>query len=131
MGIAGETSTRSTTELVMDVADDVRMLVRKEIELARIELIDGIKAQLIGGGIILLAIASLLPALFFGILALAYWLPFSEEVSFAIVAGALFVFVGIGVVSGIWIMRRRRPKLSKSVASIKEDVRWAREQITS
>src|SRR5688572_26322213 len=34
----------STSELVMAVADDLRLLLRKEIELARIELLDGVKA---------------------------------------------------------------------------------------
>jgi hypothetical protein len=122
---------RSTTELLMEVTDDLRMLVRKEIELARIELIDGLKAQLIGAGIITLAVISVLPALLFGIFALVYWLPFSLEVSFALVAAGMLILALIGIGAGIGIMRRRRPKLDKSVASIKEDVRWAREQLTS
>ena len=123
--------TRSTTELVMDVADDLRLLIRKEIELARIELIDGIKAQLIGVGLIALAAISVLPALLFFIFALTFWLPFSPEVSFAMVGGGLLTLAAMVVLIGVGIMKRRRPKLEKSVASIKEDVRWAREQLTS
>jgi uncharacterized membrane protein YqjE len=123
--------TRSTTELVMDVADDLRLLIRKEIELARIELIEGIKAQLIGAGLIALAAISLLPAALFFLFALTFWLPFAPELSFAIVGAALLLIAGIGVLIGLGIMRRRKPKLEKSVASIKEDVRWAREQLTS
>jgi hypothetical protein len=126
-----ETSTRSTAELVMDVADDLRMLVRKEIELARIELVDGIRAQLIGAGIILLAVLGSLPALGFGLFALAFWLPFSRAVSFAIVGGGLATFAVGGTAIGIGLMRRRRPRLDRSIASIKEDVKWAREQLTS
>ena len=126
-----ETSSRSTAELVMDVADDVRLLVRKEIELARIELVEGIRAQLIGAGIIFLAVAGSLPALGFGLFALAFWLPFSREVSFGLVGAGLIAFTVIGTFIGIRIMRSRRPRLDKSVASIKEDVRWAREQLTS
>jgi hypothetical protein len=123
--------TRSTTELVMDVADDLRLLIRKEIELARIELIDGIKAQLIGAGLIALAVIGLLPALLFFLFALTFWLPFAPEVSFAIVGAALLALAAGAIAIGIGIMKRRRPKLEKSVASIKEDVRWAREQLTS
>ncbi len=123
--------TRSTTELVMDVADDLRLLIRKEIELARIELIDGIKAQLIGAGLIGLAVIGLLPALLFFLFALTFWLPFAPEVSFAIVGAALLALAAGAIAIGIGIMKRRRPKLEKSVASIKEDVRWAREQLTS
>jgi hypothetical protein len=126
-----ETSARSTAELVMDVADDLRMLVRKEIELARIELVEGLRAQLIGAGIILLAVLGSLPALGFGLFALAFWLPFSNEVSFAIVGAGLAAFAIGGTLLGVGIMRRRRPRLDRSVASIKEDVKWAREQLTS
>jgi hypothetical protein len=123
-------SARSTAELLMDVTDDVRMLLRKEIELARLELMEGLKAQLIGAGIIALAIASSLPALLFALIALGLWLPFSREVSFAIVAGGLSVFTVAGVGIGIWVMRRRRLRLRRSIDSIKEDVRWARDQMT-
>jgi uncharacterized membrane protein YqjE len=114
----------------MDVADDVRLLVRKEIELARIELMEGLKAQLVGAGIIALAVLSVLPALLFAVVALALWLPFSREVSFAILAGALSMFTVVGIVAGIWVMRRRRPGLRRSIDSIKEDVKWARDQMT-
>ena len=114
----------------MDVADDLRMLLRKEIELARHELIDGLKAQLLGAGIIALALISVLPALLFAVIALALWLPFSREVSFAIVAGGLSMFTVVGIGIGIWVMRRRRVRLDRSIDSIKEDVRWARDQMT-
>lgn len=124
-------TSRSTAELVMDMADDVRMLVRKELELARIELMEGLKAQLIGSAVIAFALIGLLPAFFFGLIALAAWLPFSREVSYAIVGGGLLGFALLGTLIGIRIMKGRRPRLDKSVASIKEDVRWAREQLTS
>jgi uncharacterized membrane protein YqjE len=125
------TESRSTAELVMDVADDLRMLIRKELELARIELMEGLKAQLIGGGLIALAVISVLPAMLFGLFALVYWLPFSVEVSYAIVGGAMLFGAVVLIGIGIRIMKSRRPSLDKSVASIKEDVRWAREQLTS
>lgn len=124
-------SGRSTTELVMDVADDLRLLVRKEFELARIELMEGLKAQLVGAGLITLAVIGILPALLFFLFALTFALPFSSAVSFAIVGAGLLALVAAGVLAGVGIMKRRRPKLDKSVASIKEDVRWAREQMTS
>lgn len=123
--------TRSTAELVMDVADDLRLLVRKEIELARIELMEGLKAQLIGAGLIALAVIGVLPALLFFLFSLTFWLPFSNQVSFLITGTGLLLFAVAGVAMGIRIMKRRRPKLDKSVKSIKEDVRWAREQLTS
>jgi hypothetical protein len=125
-----EAPSRSTVELVMEVADDLRMLIRKEIELARIELVEGLRAQLVGAGLIFLAVLGSLPALGFGLFALAFWLPFSREVSFAVVGGGLLAFAVAGTAVGIGIMRRRRPRLDRTVASIKEDVKWAREQLT-
>jgi hypothetical protein len=122
---------RSTSELVMDVADDLRLLLRKEVELARIELLDGLKAQLIGAGLIIVAAIALLPAFLFLIFAGTFWLPFSPEVSFALVGFGLLAVAAIVILVGIRVMKSRRPKLDKSVASIKEDVRWAREQLTS
>ena len=115
----------------MEIADDLRMLVRKEIELARIEIFEGIKAQLMGAGFIALAVIALLPALLFFLFALTFWLPWSNQVSFAFTGGVLLALAGLGIMVGVRIMKRRRPKLDKSVASIKEDVKWAREQMTS
>jgi hypothetical protein len=124
-----ETSTRSTPELVMDVADDVRLLVRKEIELARIEFLEGLRAQLVGAALIGLALVASLPALLFGLFALAFWLPYSHEVSFSIVGAVLLALVALFILTGLGIMRRRRLRLKRSIESIKEDVRWARDQI--
>jgi hypothetical protein len=126
-----ESKQNSTAELVMSVADDVRLLIRKEFELARIELMEGLKAQLIGAGLIAVAVLAVLPALLFGVFAFVFWLPFSPEVAFAITGGAMLVVAGGLIVLGVLKMKGRRPNLDKSMASIKEDVRWARQQLTS
>jgi len=126
-----DTSTRSTSELVMAITDDLRMLVRKEIELARIELLEGLKAQIIGVGMIAFAAICLLPALLFFLFALTFWLPWSNQVSFLFTGCVLLGLATAIILTGVMIMKRRKPKLEKSVASIKEDVRWAREQMTS
>ena len=69
--------------------------------------------------------------LFNFIFALTFWLPFSDAASFAIVGGVLLLLAGAGAFIGMRIMKKRRPSLDRSVASIKEDVRWARDQMTS
>ena len=115
----------------MEIADDLRMLVRKEIELARIEFLEGVKAQFIGAGLIALAAIALLPAFLFFLFALTFWLPWSNQISFLFTGGVLLGLAGIAIMVGIRVMKRRRPKLDKSVASIKEDVKWVREQMTS
>lgn len=126
-----EQKQQSAAELVMSLADDVRLLVRKEIELARIELMEGLKAQLIGAGLITLAVLSVLPALLFGIFALVFWLPWSNQVSFALTGAFLLVIAAVLILIGMRVMKGRKPNLDKSMASIKEDVRWARQQLTS
>src|SRR5688500_1547621 len=98
-------SGRSTSELVMDVADDLRLLVRKEFELARIELVDGVKAQLIGAGLITLAAIGTLPALLFFLFAITFALPFSPAVSFAVMGVALLAVAALGIFIGIRIMK--------------------------
>lgn len=124
-----DVGTRSTTELLMDVADDVRLLVRKEIELARIEVVDGLRSMLLGTGVLLLAAFASLPGLLFLVIALALWLPFSAQVGFAIVGAGLLAFTGGGIAIGVALVKRRKPGISKTVDAVKEDVRWAREQI--
>lgn len=128
---ATQAEARSTSELIMEVADDLRLLIRKEIELARIEFFEALRAQVIGGALIGLALVASLPALLFGLFALAFWLPYSPEVAFSLVGGGLMTFVLLGVLTGLAIMRRRRIRLKRSIDSIKEDVRWARDQLTS
>ena len=71
------------------------------------------------------------PLRFWLIFALTFWLPFSDAASFAIVGGVMLLLAGVGALIGVRIMKSRRPDLKKSVASIKEDVRWARDQMTS
>src|ERR1041385_7776811 len=112
-----DTSNRSTSELVMDIADDLRLLVRKEIELARIEILEVIKAQLIGAGLITVSLIALLPALLFFLFALTFWLAWSNQVSFAFTGVVLLALAGIAIMVGIRVMKRRRPKLERSVAS--------------
>jgi hypothetical protein len=123
-------SSRSTAELVSDVAGDVTLLVRKELELARTELLRGLKVWGIGGGLVVFAAVASLPGLFFLVIALALWLPFSAEVGFAIVGGGMLAFALLGIAVGVWMVKRRKPGVGTAVDSIKEDVRWARGHLT-
>ena len=65
-------------------------------------------------------LVAVLPALLFFVFALVFALPFSHAWSFLIVAFGLLFFAAAAIGTGIGIMKRRRPKLDKSVASIKE-----------
>jgi hypothetical protein len=122
-------SSRSTAELVADVADDLRMLVRKELELARIELTEAVGDKLKGAGLIAAAAAASLPGLFFLVVAGALWLPLSPQAGFAIVGGGLLFVAGIGVFVGIRLFKRKRTGGGAALESVKEDMRWARSRI--
>jgi hypothetical protein len=113
--------TKATGELVREVADDLQMLVRKELELARVELLDGLKAQLKGAGLIAFAGAASLPGLLFLVIALALWLPFSAAAGFVIVGGGIS-----GLATALHLRDRARPAYKGNGPSPSDPwiVRW-------
>jgi hypothetical protein len=125
------TGGRSSIDLARDVASDLGTLVRKELELARHELIEAlvarIKAAAAGAG----AGAMLLIAtLFFGLAAtaaIARRLPFWA--ASLIVAGGFTLLA----VSALFfaLVRVKRPPLApeETRRTVKEDVEWARAQL--
>lgn len=123
-------SGRSTAELVSDIASDVQQLVRKELELARVELMEGLRSSLVGAGVIAAAVVASLPGLLFLTIALALWLPVSNAVGFAIVGGVMLLFTVAGVALGVRKLKSKKPTVGTAVESIKEDVRWARGHLT-
>jgi hypothetical protein len=122
----------STLSLVRDIASDAGTLVRKEIELARIEMVEAAKARVsmaIGIGV---AAVAALAALIFGGLAVATALDRSLPgwASRLIVAGMYMALALAGL--AIAAMRQKRapsfaPRETKR--TVKEDVEWARAQL--
>lgn len=125
-----DVSQRSTAELVGDIADDVRMLVRKELELARIEYTEAFSQKLKGAGLVAAAAIATLPGFLFLVVAAALWIPLSDAAGFAIVGGALLVLAAVAILVGIRMVRKPRKETGVAIDSIKEDVRWAREHLT-
>ncbi|HVE91563.1 MAG TPA: phage holin family protein [Actinomycetota bacterium] len=121
-----EVSTRSTGELIRDVADDLRMLVRKEMELARVELVDSLSSKLKGAGLIAAGVLAAFPGLLFLAVALAVWLPVGTALGFLIVGLIMLALTALGVVLGARALKEKSGGVGTSVESIKEDVRWAR-----
>lgn len=124
-----DVSSLSTAELVRDVADDVRMLVRKELELARVELTEAVADKAKGAGLIAGAAVASLPGLIFLVVALALWIPPSNEAGFAIVGSAMLVAAGIAVALGVRLVKKPSKGATGAVDSIKEDLRWARSRL--
>ncbi|HVL82510.1 MAG TPA: phage holin family protein [Actinomycetota bacterium] len=131
----GSKGDRATGDLIREVAGDLQLLVRKELELARTELVEGVTAKVKGAGLAAGAFLLVFPALLFLFVALALWLPRILPVSvaggFLIVSLLMFLFAGLVIGIGIKIFRSGRPGVASTVESVKEDVRWARGHLRS
>ena len=122
---------QSTLELVRGIATDTTTLVRKELELARIEIVEAIVARVkaigaLGGA----GVCGLIAVLFggaAGAAALSYVVP--VWAALLIVMGAFFVIAGIAAMMGI--VRMKSPPLApkETERTIEEDVRWAKEAL--
>lgn len=119
-----------TLELVTRLVHDSKQLVKTELDLAKAELIDDLKRELrmvarlgIAALCALLTLNLLLMALVF---ALAQQLLPGWAAALAVAAGVL----AMGAVAGFtgWRMRVKAP-LEKTLKTLKEDVRWAKERM--
>ena len=121
----------STMRLVGQVAGDVGALVKKEVELARQEVTEGVMARVkavaafaVIGVIGLFIVGFLGASLAAGLAeAMATWL------ALLIVAGVFVVLAALAAVFGV--ARLKRPPIApeKTKETIKEDVEWARAQL--
>jgi YihY family inner membrane protein len=122
---------QSTSELVGGIAADIGILVRKELELARHELLESLIARLKSAAALATAGVVGLIGLIFGALAVADLLAKVMDVwaSRAIVCGAFF-FVSVGAL--LYAAKRlKRPPLApvETQRTVKEEVQWAKAQL--
>lgn len=121
---------RSLGDLFATLANQASTLVRQEVELARTEMSQkaarvGKEAGLIGVGAVL-ALGGYLALVAALIVILAIWMPLWVA---ALVVG--LVFTGIGlllVMEGLKAIKRLDPKPRATIATVKDDVAWAKEQ---
>jgi hypothetical protein len=125
------TPERSTIELVRAIAQDSSLLVRKELELARLELTEAAMARAKGAAAFGAASAMGFLALIFlsvaGAVALDIVLP--RWAAWLIVGGAFLVLAGGAAMFGLRRMKRPSMKPEETVRTVKEDVQWARAQL--
>ena len=118
-------------ELVRDIAADSSTLVRKEVELAKQELLEAITARLQAVGAVAMAGVFGLFMLEFLALAAAAALDilFPAWLAALIVAGGFALIAGPAVLFGV--RRMKAPPLApqETVRTVKEDVAWARAQL--
>jgi hypothetical protein len=120
--------TRSTPDLVKSIGSDAALLVRKEIELAKQEVKEGITSKLLGGALLAVGGVFGLYALGFlataGARALGIVLPLWA--GFLIVGGVFLLLAGIGAMAGIRKLKESPVAPVQTKETIKEDVEWAK-----
>jgi hypothetical protein len=125
---------RSIRELVDQLSNDVRGLVRAEVNVIRAELEEKMRRLAVGGGLIaaagVLGLVVLGAATATAIIALANVL--ATWLAALIVTVVLAIVAGILLMIGLRIVRRAVPPAPKeSVDSIKEDVSWVKARARS
>jgi hypothetical protein len=125
---------RSIRELIDQLSEDVRGLVRAEVSVIRAELEEKVRRLAVGAALVavagVLGLVALGAATATAIIALANvlatWLA-------ALIVTAAFAFVaGIALLVGLRILRRGVPPApTESVDAIKEDVSWVKARARS
>lgn len=129
----GETRNSSTGELVKQLSNQLSTLIRKELDLAKVELTEkgktaGVGAGMFGGaGVVgLLALAALTTAvvLLLDKLMDAWVAALIVALVYGAVAGAL-------ALAGRDRVREATPPAEQTIETVKEDVQWAKSQARS
>ena len=121
----------SIPALLRAIATDASTLVRKEIELARQELAEGVRARAVGLALFgAAAVAGLFLVLFLGLAgaaALALVLP--AWAAYALVAATFAVLAAGTALVGRRALRRTPLAARRTRRTIEEDVRWVRDRL--
>lgn len=122
---------RSMPDLVKSIAGDTATLVRKEVELARQEVVEGIMAKVKGAGAFGVAgFIALLALIFFGITTgTALKIVLEPWAAWLVTAGIFLVLAGMAAAFGIARMKGSSVKPERTRKNVKEDVEWARAQL--
>ena len=125
---------RSIRELIDQLSEDARGLVRAEVGVIRAELEEKLRRLAVGAALV--AVAGVLGLVVLGaatataIIALANVL--ATWLAALVVTAVFAVFAGIALLVGLKILRRGVPPApTESVGSIKEDVSWVKARARS
>jgi hypothetical protein len=119
----------SLPELMSEIRDQVTLLVRKQLDLAKTELRADIKAEAVmAGGLGAAALFGILTlAMLFVSAAFALGLVMPLWAAGLVVSGFLLVLTGAAALFG-WSRRVRTP-LKVTRETLKEDVRWTKQRL--
>ncbi len=121
---------QSTLELVRSISGDTVTLVRKEVELARQEVVGAITSRLMGAGALAAAaVMGLFIMTFLGLAAAAaldnVLRPWASRL---IVAGGFLLLAGGAGLFGLRHLKKP-PLAEETKRTVKEDVEWAKAQL--
>jgi hypothetical protein len=121
---------KSLSELISAMTSDLSTLMRKEVQLAKLETKEELSTAAKAGGMLAGGgIAAHLALLFLSFAAaflLDNWMP--TELAFLIVAVIYAIAAAAMAMSGRERLRRVNPVPEQTVQTLKEDVQWARAQ---
>ena len=119
----------STAELIKEITREVGVLVRKQIELAKAELREDVRAEAVAaGGLGVGAIAALLALnMIFVTIALALARVMPGWAAGLIVTGFLLGIAAIAALVGC--SKRVRTPLERTRRSLQEDIKWTKERL--
>jgi len=122
---------RSTIELVRAIAQDSSTLVRKELELARLEIKEAAMARAKGAAAFGAAgFMAMLALIFLAVTAaVALDIVWPKWLAWLVVGGAFLLLAGAAVMFGLRKMKRPSMKPEETVRTVKEDVEWAKAQL--
>ena len=123
-------SERSLSELLSQVTTDLGNLVRKEIELAKVETKEQVGQAGKAGGMLGAGAVGGLLALIFLSGALAWGLAEIMPTGFAfLIVGVLWAVVAaVAIMAGRKRLKQVRPVPEQTIETLKEDVAWAKAQ---
>ena len=122
---------RSTVQLLRDIGDNTGTLVKKELELFKIELLDAVSARIKAAAAI--AVAGVLGLFVIGFLGMAGAAALATQMAawaaYLIVAGAFMLLAFAGLLFAKRRMKVPSMKPEATVKTVKEDVAWAKAQL--
>jgi hypothetical protein len=125
---------RPAGELLKRLSQDLSLLVRQELDLARVELIE--KSKTVGAGAGMFSGAAIAGMLALG--AFTAFLILALSLAMAPWLAALIVTIVYGAVAGVLALTGKKKieeatplVLEQTVDTVKEDVKWAKTQIKS
>lgn len=122
---------RSTTQIVKDATANVQTIIRKELELAKIEIQEGVQQQMMGAGLFAVAgVLGLFVLAFAGVTgAVALQNVLEPWAAWLVVTGIFLLLMVLLVLVGKRILGRASASPEQTKTSIEENVAWAKQQI--